>query len=59
MKIKIIKDVMRSPRCKFKTGDILEVSYASGNNPFHKGHVVYDSKEHQCYIFEDECIEIN
>lgn len=58
MKIKITKDVMRSPKHRFKVGDVLEVSYAKGN-PFNKGHKVYDSKEHQCYIFEDECIEVN
>ena len=58
MKIQLIKNVMRSPKHKFKEGDVLEVTYAK-ENPFHKGHKVYNSKKHQCYIFEDECIELN
>lgn len=58
MRIRIIKNVMRSPSIKFNKGQELEVDYAKGN-PFHKGHKVYDSKEYKCYIFEDECVEVN
>lgn len=54
MKIKLIKDVMRSPSIKFKKGDILVVVWST-QHPLHKKNTVYYCKEYGCYIFKDEC----